>query len=76
MPWSHTASRFGGAECESYTDVYRTYGLLHERAYFAHCCHCGTDEQQLLKLHDTGYVSYPSIKTCPMPRGLHIARGH
>lgn len=51
-------------ECESYTDVYRTYGLLHERAYFAHCCHCGTDEQQLLKLHDTGYVSYPFIKTC------------
>lgn len=35
--------------------MYRTYGLLHERAYFAHCCHCGTDEQQLLKLHDAGY---------------------
>jgi hypothetical protein len=43
------------AECTSYTDVYRTYGLLHERAYFAHCCHCGGDERELLKAHEAGY---------------------
>ncbi len=47
-------------ECQSYTDVYRTYGLLHERAYFAHCCHCGTDEQALLKTHEAGVAHCPS----------------
>lgn len=46
-------------ECESYTDVYRRYGLLHERAYFAHCCHCGSDEQELLKVNKAGCV-WPS----------------
>lgn len=46
------------AECSSYTDVYRTYGLLHERAYFAHCCHCGGDEQEMLKAHEAGYVPH------------------
>jgi guanine deaminase len=47
-------------ECESYTDVYRRYGLLHERAYFAHCCHCGSDEQELLKLNKAGVAHCPS----------------
>jgi len=47
-------------ECKNYTDVYRTYGLLHERAYFAHCCHCGTDEQALLKVHEAGVAHCPS----------------
>ena len=47
-------------ECENYTDVYRTYGLLHERAYFAHCCHCSTDEQALLKVHEAGVAHCPS----------------
>lgn len=45
---------YRSTECESYTDVYRRYGLLHERAYFAHCCHCGSDEQELLKVNKAG----------------------
>jgi hypothetical protein len=47
-------------ECEHYTDVYRTFGLLHERAYFAHCCHCGADEQAILKANDVGVAHCPS----------------
>lgn len=47
-------------ECENYTDVYRTYGLLHERAYFAHCCHCSNGEQDVLKDHKAGVSHCPS----------------
>ena len=27
-------------ECESYADVYKQHGLLHDRTYLAHCVHC------------------------------------
>ena len=47
-------------ECENYTDVYKTYGLLHERAYFAHCCHCSNGEQDVLKDHKAGVAHCPS----------------
>lgn len=33
---------------ETYTGVYKHYGLLHERSYFAHCIHCSGGERALL----------------------------
>ncbi|CAM9238071.1 unnamed protein product [Choristocarpus tenellus] len=36
-------------ECSSYSDVYRRYGLMHERSYFAHCVHsCGEERAMML----------------------------
>ncbi|HNW92785.1 MAG TPA: guanine deaminase [bacterium] len=39
-------------ECETYTDVYRTYGLLTEQTWLAHCIHLFPSE--LAMLHDAG----------------------
>ena len=32
-------------EAETYADVYKDHGLLHERSYMAHCVHCGRLEE-------------------------------
>jgi guanine deaminase len=43
-------------EASCYADVYQQAGLLHERSYFAHCCHCNPIERGLLKTGGAGVV--------------------
>lgn len=43
-------------EASCYADVYKRSGLLHERSYFAHCCHCNRTERALLGTHGAGVV--------------------
>ncbi|KAG8467977.1 hypothetical protein KFE25_007029 [Diacronema lutheri] len=43
-------------EASCYADVYKRSGLLHERTYFAHCCHCNRTERTLLHEHGAGVV--------------------
>lgn len=43
-------------EASCYADVYRQAGLLHERSYFAHCCHCNPTERDMLHSHGAGVV--------------------
>lgn len=33
---------------ETYAGVYKHYGLMHERSYFAHCIHCSGDERAMM----------------------------
>lgn len=33
---------------ETYAGVYKHFGLLHERSYFAHCIHCSGEERAML----------------------------
>lgn len=32
----------------NYADVYRHFGLMHERSYFAHCIHCSGEERAVM----------------------------
>ncbi|KAJ1623808.1 hypothetical protein T492DRAFT_557690, partial [Pavlovales sp. CCMP2436] len=43
-------------EASCYADVYKSCGLLHERSYFAHCCHCNPLERTMLKDNGAGIV--------------------
>eukprot|EP00599_Poterioochromonas_sp_BG-1_P014386 CAMPEP_0173162778 /NCGR_PEP_ID=MMETSP1105-20130129/19519_1 /TAXON_ID=2985 /ORGANISM="Ochromonas sp., Strain BG-1" /LENGTH=617 /DNA_ID=CAMNT_0014082691 /DNA_START=170 /DNA_END=2023 /DNA_ORIENTATION=+ len=36
-------------ECDTYAGVYEQYGLLHEKAYMAHCCHSSKEEREILR---------------------------
>lgn len=47
-------------ECDTYADVYRSHGLLHQRSYMAHCCHCCPAERGVLKNTGCGVVHCPS----------------
>ncbi|CAN0098730.1 unnamed protein product, partial [Hapterophycus canaliculatus] len=35
-------------EAETYADVYKHFGLMHERSYFAHCIHCCEEERAVM----------------------------
>lgn len=43
-------------DASCYADVYRQCGLLHERTYFAHCCHCNQTERTMVKDGGAGVV--------------------
>ena len=43
-------------ECSNYADVYRAYGLLHDKVYMAHCCHSDAAERKLLADCGAGVV--------------------
>jgi len=43
-------------ECDTYTGVYDRYGLLHDRAYYAHCCHCSKGERKMMQVRGAGVV--------------------
>mmetsp|Transcript_20571 Transcript_20571/g.55431 ORF Transcript_20571/g.55431 Transcript_20571/m.55431 type:complete len:530 (+) Transcript_20571:52-1641(+) len=43
-------------EASCYADVYKQCGLLHDKAYFAHCCHCNKTERDMLHQHGAGVV--------------------
>ena len=47
-------------DCATYADVYKSHGLLHERSYMAHCCHCCPTERGLLRAMGCGMVHCPS----------------
>lgn len=47
-------------ECENYADIYQRYNLLYEKSYFAHCCHCTTDEKEILYNNQSGVSHCPS----------------
>eukprot|EP00904_Undaria_pinnatifida_P002954 jgi/Undpi1/1265/HiC_scaffold_11.g04657.m1 len=47
-------------ELETYAGVYKHFGLLHERSYFAHCIHCSGEEREMLKDSEAGVVHCPS----------------
>ena len=47
-------------ECENYTDVYRTYGLLTERTWLAHCLHLFPAELAMLQDAGCRVVHCPS----------------
>ncbi|KAJ1957568.1 hypothetical protein IWQ62_005061 [Dispira parvispora] len=47
-------------ECTSYTDVYRTYGLLNTRTVMAHGVHLEPEEIRILKEHDVGMSHCPN----------------
>lgn len=44
-------------ECENYSAVYDAHGLFHNRAYMAHCVHCGSAERELVLRKGVGVVS-------------------
>lgn len=46
--------------CSSYTDVYASHGLLHERTYMAHCIWCSATERNMIKEHQTGIIHCPN----------------
>lgn len=52
------AALFPEARC--YVDVYARAGLLHSGAYFAHCCHCGTLERDLVRTANAKIVHCPT----------------
>lgn len=43
-----------------YTEIYGNHGLLGERTYMAHCCHCVPSERQLLHSSKTAIVHCPN----------------
>lgn len=47
-------------QAHSYTDVYRHYGLVGERAIFAHCCVVSPEEWQTLHDNGCGVAHCPS----------------
>eukprot|EP00903_Cladosiphon_okamuranus_P022459 g20657.t1 len=47
-------------EIETYAGVYKHYGLMHERSYFAHCVHCSGDERAMMLDTKAGVVHCPS----------------
>lgn len=47
-------------KAESYVDVYKQAGLLHESTYFAHCCHCAPTERSMVATAQAGVVHCPT----------------
>ncbi|KAJ3088904.1 hypothetical protein HK102_007669, partial [Quaeritorhiza haematococci] len=47
-------------ECSSYTDVYRTYGLLTDRSVMAHCVYLTDEEVAMIKDYDAGIAHCPN----------------
>lgn len=47
-------------ECESYAAVYDAHGLLHDRAYMAHCIWCSPDERAVLLARQSAVIHCPN----------------
>ncbi|CAM9893902.1 unnamed protein product, partial [Ectocarpus sp. 4 AP-2014] len=47
-------------EIETYTGVYKHYGLMHERSYFAHCIHCSGEERVMMRDTKAAVIHCPS----------------
>ncbi|CAM9904642.1 unnamed protein product [Discosporangium mesarthrocarpum] len=43
-------------ECDTYAAVYEKFGLMHRRAYFAHCIHSCKEERDLVASTNAGVV--------------------
>lgn len=66
----HTHLSENRAECDwvkslfptsdSYVDVYKRAGLLHDRSYFAHCCYCNGLERSLVAAASASVVHCPT----------------
>ncbi|KAI8617091.1 hypothetical protein BC830DRAFT_1115278 [Chytriomyces sp. MP71] len=60
--------------CDSYTHVYDTHGLLHERTYMAHCIWCTRDERALLRARGAAIIHCPNSNFSLSSGALNVRR--
>lgn len=64
-------------EANTYVDVYKRAGLLHDRSYFAHCCYCNDLERSLVAAASAAVVHCPTsnfMVRAPCNRDVIFAR--
>ncbi|KAJ3019660.1 UNVERIFIED_CONTAM: hypothetical protein HDU68_010575 [Siphonaria sp. JEL0065] len=61
-------------DCASYSEVYSSHGLLHDRSYMAHCIWCNEGERHLLREKQVGIVHCPNSNFSLSSGALNVRR--